>query len=1294
MAKFRFRGTGLLVIVFFLLILQVSIRSQSIAGNISGTITDANGGVLPGATITLISEQSGASRSGVSNDEGRFQFSTVQPGPYTIKIAQQGFQTLQKTHTILSANEDLALGELKLTAGSISEVVTVASSGATVERESSDLTARLTSDQIDLISTKGRDITSLLRLIPGTTNENDIEAVGEGFGTDLPFISGQRGRSTVPMVDGLNAGEPSGSNKVSMSTSQDAIAEVKVLRNNYAAEYGNNGGAIISIVSKGGTKAYRGSAYYFLRNEAFNATNYFVNRQGLPRPLYRQNIWGFNFGGPMPLPRFGETEHMFLRNKAFFFVNYEKPHTITPTDPVTVTVPTALERTGDFSQSLNSSGQPFFIADPLLAQQGKVCSSLDASGCFHDLSRATPNNPAGLNIIPLNRFNQSTAALLTVFPLPNTDVRSTNGGLLYNYVTQRSVDVPKRSLLIRFDIKPTQNDSIFWKRQWFTSDNVGLGTSGWPSGDQNRWGILSHYLYTDNGWSANWAHVFSRSIVNEFSFGMRHDSEGFIPDNSIVPLVSRSTYNFTAPQLFPENNVLGSIPRVTSWSGIPGTPAQINWLTRWGAVGRDYVQPAIADNLTYTLGNHGLKFGMYFERLLNGEAAGSNWSGTLSFTNSTSSWGAAQGNTGDPYATAILGYFQNYSEDQFRPHTNIEQDMLQWYAQDQWKIDRRLTLNYGMRFGWHTPFYQRDDIGSSFDPSLFDTSNPARFYLPVCIASLSTWNPAVTSGSCPTSSRRVIDPVNPGTLLTNLNLNRTYVPVSGDLLNGLQLARDPNTPKGYREFNHAVDLEPRVGFAYDLTGKAKTVLRGMFGIYHTPRAGGGTTGDLTQNPPEQRSWTVTNGNIQDLETLFAQVQATSPIFPWGAIRGLEIHTHTPEIYNFSFGVQQDLGWGTVIEASYVGSRARWLGEQRDINQIPDGARFVNCNLAVVLNVTCHPENRDPFASLSSTSITGGAFNDDFLRPFRGFGDAINYVTFSSNSRYDSLQVQVNRRYTQGFQYGIAYTYSKSTDDTSDDRDGLVYATGTAFGGRDYQKFNFAPSDFDQRHVFAINYIWDIPFFSKGGNGFVRSLLGGWILSGTTTFATGKPKDVSVSYSSGTVTISSGQTCPAGSFLATGSPTSCAAITDFTGGSTNAFPFVVCDPNKATGRDPNGTPLFVNIDCFVRPTKLGDLGDRARNVLRRPSIFNTDIALFKNFKWGETRSVQLRWETYNVFNKTNFSDIDSSLTYALFQVNPSGGTCNTTTNICTAAFRQTNSSFGAASAARSPRVMQVSIRINF
>ncbi len=310
---------GLLVVV----LLSSAVAAQSVKGTISGIVTDANGDAVPGATVTLVGEQENDSRVATTNDDGRFSFAAVQPGTFTLKIEQKGFQTLEQKSVVLSANETLALGELKLQAGQLAAMVTVTSVGPLVEKESSDLTARLTSDQISLISTKGRDITSLLRLIPGTSNDDDIEALGEGFGTNLPNISGQRGRSTVTTIDGLNASEPSGSNKISMSINQDAVAEVKVLRNNYAAEYGNNGGAMINIVSKGGGKDYRGTVYYFVRNESLNATPFFINKQALPKPIYRHKIPGFNFGGPLPLPRFGEGGPALVRNKSFFFISME-----------------------------------------------------------------------------------------------------------------------------------------------------------------------------------------------------------------------------------------------------------------------------------------------------------------------------------------------------------------------------------------------------------------------------------------------------------------------------------------------------------------------------------------------------------------------------------------------------------------------------------------------------------------------------------------------------------------------------------------------------------------------------------------------------------------------------------------------------------------------------------------------------------------------------------------------------------------------------------------------------------
>src|ERR1700741_2593330 len=205
---FSFLRCKATVLAIALLAFATANHAKTITGSMSGAVMDSSGGMIPGATVTLISEKTGQSRGSTTNSEGRFNFAALQPGNYALKVERQGFQTLEQRGVILSANENLALGDLKLQPGQVSETVSVISEGAIVERESSDLTARLTADQINLISTKARDITSLLRLLPGAANFEDIEGAGDGFGTALPNTSGQRERSTVPTIDGLFAGEP------------------------------------------------------------------------------------------------------------------------------------------------------------------------------------------------------------------------------------------------------------------------------------------------------------------------------------------------------------------------------------------------------------------------------------------------------------------------------------------------------------------------------------------------------------------------------------------------------------------------------------------------------------------------------------------------------------------------------------------------------------------------------------------------------------------------------------------------------------------------------------------------------------------------------------------------------------------------------------------------------------------------------------------------------------------------------------------------------------------------------
>jgi hypothetical protein len=1239
MYTIKLQWTKLLSCLFCAVFLCGLAMAQTITGTISGTVVDASGKVIAGANVMLTNEQTAITRVATTNGEGDFTITSLQPGVYTIKVEHNGFRSYQRTNNVLSANEHLALGKLALEVGNLTEVVTTVAAGAVVETESSNLTARLTADQIRLISTKGRDVTSLLRLLPGTSNIDDVESLGEGFGTDLPNISGQRGRQTVTTIDGLNGSEPSGGNKLSMSINQDAVAEVQVLRNNYAAEYGNNGGAIINIVSKGGQKQYAGTAYYFLRNEALNATPFFSNKAGLPNPIYRHNIWGFNFGGPVKIPKIFPNRD---RNKLFFFYSLEKPHTITPQDPRFVTVPTELERQGDFSQSINSTNAKVFIRDPLITNG--TCDDKVQTACFRDPSRATQGNPLGLNIIPASRFNSSGLALLKYFPLPNAFGGRTATGGAYNYVVQSPVDVPKRSQVIRFDFKPSDRDSFYTKLQWWTSDNEGTGTSGWPSGDASRWGISSHYLYKDNGLSANWVHIFSPSIVNEANLGMRHDSEGFIPSDGEIERLQKSALNYTAPQLFPENNKLNLIPRVTNWSGALGVaPAQINWLSRWGEVGNDYILPSFADNLSISRGNHNYKAGLYFEHVRNGEARGGDWSGSFNFSGTDSNFTASGLNTGYAYANALIGNFNQYNEQNSRRGANVEMTLIQWYGQDQWKVSRQLTFNYGLRMGWHNQWSQRDLGYANFDPTRYDPAKAPLLYRPFCVGG----TPATSS--CATANRRAVDPrnlPNPTTdqLLKNTALVGTFVPGTGDPLNGIVLPTDPTALRGFMDAP-GIDWEPRVGFAWDIFGKGKTVLRAMGGVYHSPRLGGGTTGgNLVSNTPFQRNLRIDFGNIDQLNSLVstALIRTTS-------LKAVDPRFITPAIYNFQLGIQQDIGFNTVMEVSYVGSLARHLGEQRNINGVPDGAKFLNL----------HPENRNPFSSVTANGPNQvGAIGDDFLRPYQGYSD-INMISYAGTSNYNSLQVQVNRRYTRAFQYGIAYTYSKALDYS---KDGSA-DDGDVFYSRPYKQFNYGPADFDQTHIFTINYIWDVPGLSRlWNNGFAKAIFDGWQVSGTTSYASGKPKTLGTSGTALFVT-----------YAGTASNTN---ITDFTGGEVQARPNITCNPNRRPGTaDPTGTPYQIDTSCFVKPTVAGDIGNMQRNLVRLPSTFNSDLALFKNIHLGEKRQIQFRWETYNLFNHTNFKDIDGAMTFD-------------------ATGKQTNTRFGAPISARAPRVMQGSLRLNF
>ncbi len=274
-------------------------HGQNVSGTLSGTIVDQQGQVIPGATVTVINESTTDARVVVSDARGNFQALNLQPGTYTIRVEMHSFRTIERKGTMLTAAERLSVGTLTLEIGAVGETVTVEASGTRVNPGETQHSGLITATQIAQIQVKGRDVTSLMRLLPGVRYEDTVDSLGESFGTLVPNVGGQRRDWNAVMVDGVLGNEIGQANRMAQQINLDAVAEIKVLLNTYRAEYGRTGGAQVQIVSKAGSSKYAGGLYYYGRHEKLNANNFFNNLAHLPKAPYRFNTYGFNLGGPL-----------------------------------------------------------------------------------------------------------------------------------------------------------------------------------------------------------------------------------------------------------------------------------------------------------------------------------------------------------------------------------------------------------------------------------------------------------------------------------------------------------------------------------------------------------------------------------------------------------------------------------------------------------------------------------------------------------------------------------------------------------------------------------------------------------------------------------------------------------------------------------------------------------------------------------------------------------------------------------------------------------------------------------
>ena len=1093
--------------------------AQTVSGSVTGIAIDPSSLPIAGATVTLTSSDTGVKTVQKTGSSGDFTFAAVLPGKYAVMVEMTGFKKVEKTDLNVTAAERLSAGEFKLPVGDIADAVTVDASGTPVQTTTEDRSAVLTSAQLSELMARGRDFLSLLRVMPGVVPSSDSDAIGTR--TAYPNAQGMRISYPTVAIDGVSNNDLGSSQTTPTPINMDAVGEVKVLMNNYQAEYGRTAGVQVQAVTRAGTNQYHGTGYYYKRNEEFNANNFFSNRAGTPIPRYRFNTWGGNLGGPVYIPHL-----VTKKDKLFFFYSQEYLPTSTPQSIVNVTVPTQAQRNGDYSAIST------VLKDP------------------------STGNPVPGNIISPNRIDPNGQKLLSVFPLPNQlNTAITKGA--YNYTFQEVIPATRNNEVYRVDYNIDDKTRLYVRGLNFrlhqSGYNIGGGGSGAPWGE-----LKTTNIFSDDGGVVNLTRTFNPTTVNEFSFGVHHSQQLIVPfDQAAVSALSKTALGITLPQFYPQLNPLNLIPWAT-FGGITNA-ASFTWDSRFPTKSDDTIFD-LTNNVTKVVGLHTLKAGIYYERVrYYSGARGTNW-GQFDFSSDSSN----PLDTGYAYANAIFGVFRSYQESNTRVETNGRGNTLDWFVQDSWKVSRRLTLDLGMRFSWYTPYSDKHNQDSSFEPNVYNRAQAPRLYYPTLVG----------------GKRVGIDLVT-GTTVPALLIG-AFVPGTGNTANGMVQEGTAGYPGGMMD-HQGIMFAPRVGFAYDVFGNGKTAIRGGFGLVHNERERVMLL-DIAQTPPIQYTPVIYYSAFNTLQT------STGNLAP-SSTAGLSLAGNVPSVYNFSLGVQRDLGFKTTLDVAYVGALGRHLLQERNLNTLPYGAHFLAAN---------------------QDSTTGKPLPDTFLEPYFGYS-SIQEDEFASNSSYHSLQVQVNRRFSKGLQIGGAWTWSKSMDYVSNDFAAVADVVPIKI-------WNYGKSDFDRTHIVQINWLWDVPGITRLVKNKVAGAIGdNWQLSGVASFISGAPSGIGLSTTNGL---------------------------DIPGGGDGVRPLVLSNPIIPKGQR---TMLqYFNTSVFAIPA-IGTPGDAPRDVVRGPGTNNFDMTVFKNFLIKEKVRLQLRFEAYNAFNHTQFSGMNTTA-----QFNPATG----------------------------------------
>jgi hypothetical protein len=1251
---------------------------QGTTASLGGTVTDATGAVIPTASVAATNQRTGDKRTIQANGDGVFSFSALPVGDYTVDITAKGFATYEQKDLHLDPGDQRTIRDIHMAAASTNTTVEVTSAQDRINLDSGEQSSLITSSEIEHLSVQGRDVTELLKILPGMAISNG----GTGNFTNVQYdpsqvnptgALGQYAANGTPvngqalLSDGVDITDPGAFGGALQNVNYEQVAEVKVQTGSFTADTAH-GPIVINAVGKSGSDKFHGSLYTYARTYQLNSNDWIDNYTGQGRPTDRYVYPGFTFGGPVLIPG----THFNQSRKLTFFAGAEDyaqrnvyAYGSAPSATLTALVPTAGMRNGDFSQAqLQQYLGPAYTIDP----NGGACTIAgggtppDQNICRVPVTapNGTPlvNGNVGAYLDPLSKL------ILNGMPLPNTTSNGT-----YNWITTNLVNNNLWQAKGRFDLAASDKDHVFGsysieKGQQGVPQNEYYSPRGNLGGVNVPGGGLVSTIDSQTA-QLNYTHIFSSSLTNEFYIAGAYFDQDFVPKN--LAATAGNPYQ----GVFANGSKIQ--PTLQDY-GNDGLPLLLTPDATYGGIFAKKQVRIAGDNLTKVWGKHTIRGGMFYQYDSNPQVPpfidtngavnlyyiGETFTDPVAgLVHSTGVVGSGQG--GNYLADFAEGQIFQYSQENIMPESNLYFFNLAGYVQDHWRATNRLTLDGGVRFEHMTPWSDAHGVGVGvFTPTAYAAGANAAIL------------PGIQWHSIDSS-----------------------IPLAGR-----------PTRWGF--------VEPRIGFAWDAYGSGKTVVRGGFGIYRAHDAYNDAT-NQNQTTLGLRSYTVSGPLLLSSVSHYQSVASQGSFTKDSNVYAFDpTDDEEPRVRTYNLAVDQRLPGRMLLEIAYVGNSSDKLmndGSTQNttldnINSLPIGSLFGPQPASrpdLVGSDPCYsPGSLYPVLPPAAPAVncSTGSLSQGVIDSFKKFPlyNHLYVPEHNTYSNYNGLQIDLTRQ-TGKATYNVNYTWSKAL--------GILGMGGSSTYSYPGDPFNYANDysymPFDRRHIFNAAYSYVLGNLVQSHA--LGELANGWEVSGIINYQSGADLQSIVSSNFG---INGNIVVPAGTVAtvttnpnntSTCAPTSSTAVCTFGVSNTdilgtpdvNLQPTVVGNPAAVSRKQ----HVFINQSAFSLPA-VGQQGPYKFGYLPGPGFFDTDLTAAKRFRVTEGSSIQLKVAAFNVLNHANNSFTSVNVANYTMDVNETanGGSLNQALGSSGVTNGTGVNQFGAAPLRTGRRVMELALRYDF